>query len=213
MITDNQTRIQIKKAGKMNYNHVIKNTASYDFSIETLGSPSIESPVRGRRYISDNDRISFAVKVHEIEALMKSAKPIPSFQKAGPREKIYHDPAWTKAAIVTCGGLCPGLNDVIKALVNVLSMEYGVKDIYGIRYGYEGLSPQYHHQPVPLNPELVDAIHEDGGTILGSSRGKQDTAEMVDTLIRMNINILFCIGGDGTLRGANAIAGEIKNRC
>ncbi len=196
----------------MDYNRVIKNAALYDFSIETLGTPSIKSPVRGRRYVSDDDRISFAVKVHEIEALMKAGNTVPSFQKAGPREKIYHDPAWTKAAIVTCGGLCPGLNDVIKAIVNVLSMEYGVNDIYGIRYGYEGLSPRYHHQPLKLNPDVVDAIHEDGGTILGSSRGKQDTAEMVDTLIRMNINMLFCIGGDGTLRGAKAIADEIKNR-
>lgn len=196
----------------MDYKHVISNSEAYDFSIETLGEPTITSPVKKRRHISDDDRISFAIKVHEIETMIKDNKKIPAFQKAGPREKIYHDPAWTRAAIVTCGGLCPGLNDVIKNIVNVLSLEYGVKHIYGIRYGYQGLSPKFHHPPMALNPEFVDAIHEDGGTILGSSRGKQNTAEMVDTLIRMNINMLFCIGGDGTLRGAKAIADEINQR-
>ena len=34
--------------------------------------------------------------------------------RAGPREKIYFKPEQVKAAIVTCGGLCPGLNDVIR---------------------------------------------------------------------------------------------------
>lgn len=196
----------------MDYKHVISNSEEYDFTIESLGEPTIESPVKGRRYISDDDQISFAMKVHEIKELIKGKKKIPAFQKSGPREKIYHDPAWTRAAIVTCGGLCPGLNDVIKNIVNVLSLEYGVRHIYGIRYGYQGLSPKFHHQPMELNPDIVDAIHENGGTILGSSRGKQDTSEMVDTLIRMNINMLFCIGGDGTLRGAKAIADEINER-
>ena len=137
---------------------------------------------------------------------------MPSLEAAGPRETIYHDPSWTRAAIVTCGGLCPGLNNVIKSLVQVLWFDYGVRNIFGIPYGYRGLNPDYGYSPVVLTPEVVDAIQEDGGTILGSSRGNQDTKVMVDTLMRLNINMLFCIGGDGTLRGAKDIAAEIKRR-
>ncbi len=196
----------------MDYKNVIANPKKYDFTIQSLANSTIDSPVQGRRFIKDNDRISFATKIHELTELYQKDINLPSFEKAGPREKIFHDPSWSRAAIVTCGGLCPGLNDVIKNLVNVLYLEYNVKHIYGIRYGYSGLSPKHHHPPIMLNPDIVDSIHEDGGTILGSSRGAQNVGEMVDTLTRMNINMLFCIGGDGTLRGASAIAEEIKKR-
>ena len=113
---------------------------------------------------------------------------------------------------MTAGGLCPGLNNVIKGLVEILSFDYGVKTIYGIRYGYAGLSPKYGYQPIMLDPDVVDTIHELGGTILGSSRGQQPTDEIVDTLVRMNINILFCVGGDGSLRCARDIADECTRR-
>jgi 6-phosphofructokinase 1 len=116
-------------------------------------------------------------------------------------------------AIVTCGGLCPGLNNVIRGLVNVLTYDYGVRIIFGVRYGYMGLNPHYGLTAVRLAPEKVDKIHEEGGTILGSSRGNQDAKIMVDTLeMRLNVNILFCIGGDGTLRGAQDIVTEIAKR-
>jgi 6-phosphofructokinase 1 len=116
-------------------------------------------------------------------------------------------------AIVTCGGLCPGLNNVIRGLVNVLTYDYGVRVILGIRYGYMGLNPHYGLTAKRLTPKEVDKIHEEGGTILGSSRGNQDTKIMVDTLeMRLNVNILFCIGGDGTLRGAQDIVTEITKR-
>ena len=94
----------------------------------------------------------------------------------------------------------------------MLWFDYGVRNIFGIPYGYRGLNPAYGYSPMILNPDVVDAIQEDGGTILGSSRGNQDAKVMVDTLMRLNINVLFCIGGDGTLRGAHDIAEEIKKR-
>ncbi len=103
--------------------------------------------------------------------------------------------------MVTCGGLCPGLNDVIRAIVFGLSYHYGVQTVWGFRFGYEGLVARCGHEPLPLTPDVVDAIHEDGGTILGSSRGPQDVGEMVDTLQRMGIGILFALGGDGTHAG------------
>ncbi|MBN1780853.1 ATP-dependent 6-phosphofructokinase [bacterium] len=196
----------------MDYKDVIANPDKYDFTIETLGSPAIDSPFQGRRFIEEYERVSFAVKLHELEPLFNSGRSLPAFERSGPRSKIFHDPAWSRAAIVTCGGLCPGLNDVIKNIVNVLWFGYGIHNIYGIRYGYRGLSPKCNLSPVVLNPDVVDTIHEDGGTILGSSRGNQDIGDMVDTLMRMNINMLFTIGGDGTLQGASAIADEIARR-
>jgi 6-phosphofructokinase 1 len=131
---------------------------------------------------------------------------------AGPRERIYFDPSKLKCGIVTCGGLCPGLNDVIRAIVLGLFYHYDVKTVFGFRYGYEGLTYCHGHTPLELTPEIVKDIHKMGGSVLASSRGPQDVCEMVDTLERMNVGLLFTIGGDGTLRGAQAIAEEIGRR-
>ena len=131
---------------------------------------------------------------------------------AGPRERIFFEPAAIAAGIVTCGGLCPGINNVIRAVVLSLHHHYGVRKIYGFRYGYEGLVKRLGHTPLDLTPELVDRIGELGGTILASSRGPQDPAEMVDTLEELGVGILFAIGGDGTLKGAGAIAREAVRR-
>lgn len=133
-------------------------------------------------------------------------------EKAGPREYIHFDPAQTRAAIVTCGGLCPGLNNVIRSLFFELHHNYGVKDVLGIRYGYMGLNPSSGLEPIPLTREFVASIHELGGTVLGSSRGAQEAAVMIDFLAERRINLLFCIGGDGTQRGAKAIAEEALRR-
>ena len=196
----------------MTLHDIISNPEQYDLSIETVGSPTLHSPMMGMRFISNTERVSLCTDVKRIEEILASKKSLPSLEAAGPREMIYHDPAWTRAAIVTCGGLCPGLNSVIKGLVQVLWFDYGVQNIFGIPYGYRGLNPSYSHSPIVLTPEVVDAIQDDGGTILGSSRGEQGISTMVDTLMRLNINMLFCIGGDGTLRGAREIAAEIKRR-
>ena len=125
---------------------------------------------------------------------------------------FFFDGENTTAAIVTCGGLCPGINNVIRSLVMALHYFYKVKRVIGIPYGYEGLNPEIGHEFIELKPEKVKNIHEFGGTILGSSRGQQDVSVMVDTLVANNIDILFAIGGDGTLKGANAIGNEILSR-
>ena len=138
---------------------------------------------------------------------MKGTDP-PSMEAAGPREKLFFDPSKLACGIVTCGGLCPGLNDVIRSIVLSLYHHYGVKEVYGFRFGYEGLVRGYGHEPLELTPDTVDRIHEIGGTVLGSSRGHQDPAEMVKTLAELKVGILFAIGGDGTLRGAQKIAEE-----
>jgi 6-phosphofructokinase 1 len=136
----------------------------------------------------------------------------PSFELAGPREYIYFDPVKTKAAIVTCGGLCPGINDVIRSIVMTLHYGYGVQTVFGIRYGLRGFIPDYGLPIMELSPGTVDRIHEYGGTILGSSRGPQPPEAIVDALEKMNVSILFTIGGDGTFKASARIAEEIEKR-
>ena len=187
-------------------------TEPESFSIANLGEGRISSPMKGIKFTKEQERILFYWTTQEVESFLKAGSALPSFEMAGPREKIFFDPSKLKCGIVTCGGLCPGLNDVIRAIVLGLFYSYGVDTVFGFRYGYEGLTHRYGHPPLELTRDLVEGIHEKGGTILGSSRGPQDVSEMVDTLDRMNVGILFAIGGDGTFRGAQAIAEEIDRR-
>ena len=196
----------------MIYENVLRDPDQFDFSISSLGKPIHKSPCDGRDFVDDSERIAFSSQVKNIVSQMKSAQTFPSFEKAGPRARIFHSLKNTRAAIVTCGGLCPGLNNVIKGLVNVLKNEYGITNVLGVRYGYKGITSGSAHDPLLLNTELVKEIHNQGGTILGSSRGNQDAVEMVDKLMEWNVNLLFTIGGDGTLRGASTIASEIRKR-
>jgi 6-phosphofructokinase 1 len=141
-----------------------------------------------------------------------SISDLPSFEPSGPRRKIFFDPSKTRAGIVTCGGLCPGLNDVIRGLVRNLVNHYGVRRIVGFRNGYQGFIASYRHDVVDLTPQSVRDINVDGGTVLGTSRGPQDPQGVVDCLERLGINVLFVIGGDGTMRGAMQIASVIDER-
>ena len=79
-------------------------------------------------------------------------REFPSLELAGPRSKIYFDPSKLRCALVTCGGLCPGLNDIIRAVVLELYHHYGVRNISGIRYGLLGFIPKYAHQIKDLTP-------------------------------------------------------------
>jgi 6-phosphofructokinase 1 len=191
-----------------------------NFKVENLGASTVCSPLNLNtkkgdeiyNYVDDSDRVLYHNTLREVGAFYRAKKRPPSFEMAGPRQKIYFDPSKTKAAIVTCGGLCPGLNDVIRAVVMELYYRYGARTLYGIRYGYHGFLPEDGHEPIMLTPEAVSNIHKTGGTILGSSRGGSDVPEIVNALERLNINILFTIGGDGTQRGAHEIADEARRR-
>jgi len=185
---------------------------SGDFSIQSLGENSIPSSVMVSYFTPDSKRVLFNNDLeHYCSAKTTDALPL-SLEVAGPREKLYFDPPKTKAAIVTCGGLCPGINDVIRSLVMELYHRYGVRNIIGIRYGFQGLIPKFGHKVLELTPEVVDDIHAEGGSILSSSRGIQEVGEIVDILKRMNVDIFFCIGGDGTMRAAQNITEEIDRR-
>jgi 6-phosphofructokinase 1 len=186
-------------------------------TIESLGDCRLLSPLRhigpgAAKFKVDSDRILCDDRSKDNVEADTALPPPLTFEVAGPRERIYFDPAKTTAAVVTCGGLSPGLNDVIRGIVMELWHGYHVTEIAGIRYGYEGSVPKHGHMPLKLRPETVSNIQNFGGTILGSSRGHQDINDMVDGLEELGVDILFAIGGDGTLRGAAALAGEIQRR-
>ncbi len=191
-----------------------------NFSIPVLGQPAFDSPVRFSKvrgdyianFVGDNERIIYALDTsHDCSSRQFSPRDL--MEKAGPREKVYFNPSDVHAAIVTCGGLCPGLNDVIRAIVMCLWYRYGVRKISGVRYGYRGLVERFGLGMRELTPDVVSDIHRDGGTILGSSRGYGNEAgQIVDTLQRLGINMLFAVGGDGTQKGALGISRETQKR-
>jgi 6-phosphofructokinase 1 len=185
--------------------------------IDNLGECNIESPLinsfpsKKTFFVSDDQRIRYNCFINN--DFNENKHNIQDFEAAGPREKIYFNPAKTCSAIVTCGGLSPGLNNVIRSIVMESYYRYGQKSILGIRYGYSGLNPKNNFNPFQLTPQLVREIHMDGGTILGSSRGGTEDMELlVDRLEKSEINILYAIGGDGTMKGAIKIAEIIQKR-
>lgn len=188
--------------------------------IRNLGTCRIESPLSTRaridgdlpRFVSDDDRVLFDDTREALEAHLAAGRQLPGFEVAGARERIYFDATKLKVGIVTCGGLCPGLNNVIAGLVQELRALYGVHHIFGFRNGYQGFIAEYGHDIVDLSDLDVQPLRGQGGTVLGTSRGNQDPVEIVDCLQREGIGVLFVIGGDGTMRGAQSIADEIRHR-
>ncbi len=195
-------------------------TMKYDFTVDNLGDCKVKSPIElslehgnfRATYVSDNSYVIRQVNIYngkDDDADDKSKY----MEKAGPREYIYFNPAHATAGICTCGGLCPGLNDVIRAVVRCLWNRYGVRRIKGIQFGYKGFFADQGYDTIDLNPDNVDTIHKIGGTYLGTSRGGGDrVSEIVDSIERMGINMMFIIGGDGTQRGSLDIANEIERR-
>jgi len=186
-----------------------------DTVITVLGEPKYHSPLREKKwgargvsFVSDKAQARYQAEIgvaHERPADV-------FFEIAGPRAMIFFKPPETKAAIVTCGGVSPGLNNVIRSAVHELTMNYGVREVLGIRYGYQGLNPAAGQPPMLLDIDAVGGIQEDGGTVLGTSRGKVEAGIMVDYLQKEKINILLCVGGDGTQHGAQEIFGEAQRR-
>jgi 6-phosphofructokinase 1 len=183
-----------------------------DFTIARLGECRIPSPMSGVRFTRDDERVLYHARFGDMKAWLDDGRDPPAMEAAGPREMLFFDPRALACGIVTCGGICPGLNDVIRSIVLSLHHHYGVSRVYGFRYGYEGLVRRHGHEPLALTPDAVSRIHEIGGSVLGSSRGPQDPADMVEALEELKVGILFAIGGDGTLRGAKAISDAATRR-
>jgi 6-phosphofructokinase 1 len=165
----------------------------------------------GASWVSDGERILLDDTVRA-----SSDTPLPeewvSVEKAGPRRNIFFDPAATTCAVVSCGGLCPGINDVIRSIVMHAHYGYGVRRILGLRYGYEALNSRFGHAPVELTPERVAKIQHLGGSVLGTSRGPQPASEMVSQLEAHGVQALFVVGGDGSQRGARDLYEEVARR-
>lgn len=190
-----------------------------DLEISNLGPRQFPSPGWARDFAaessgwhSDGDRILLNDHMDAVREAMRNDIEPPSIELAGPRGEIYFNPADTCCAIVTCGGLCPGINDVIRAIVMQSYYVYGIRQILGIQYGYEGLDPAFGHKPLELTPEKVMNIPYFGGSFLGSSRGQRDTKVMVNRLEALGVNMLFVIGGDGSQRGAKDMYEEARRR-
>ena len=175
-------------------------------NIPVLGAARLPSPLK--HWVDESERVP--------ETILRTVDARPEdgllFELAGARKHLFFNPPDTRAGIVTCGGLCPGLNDVIRSLFLELHHAYGVKEVLGFRWGYQGLDPEHGVEPLVLTHEMVDGIHLQGGTILGTSRGPVDKARAVENLIRRRVNILFTIGGDGTQRGAREFFMEAQLR-
>mgnify|MGYP001189166408 CR=1 FL=1 len=187
-----------------------------DLRVESLGECLFASPLNFASaahseesyFRCEDDRVRMTVRFRTGADDADSL----SFEEAGPRKKVYFDPAQSTAAIVTCGGLSPGLNNVVRSIFHEASENYGIKRVLGIRNGYLGLNPQSGLAPIEITREFVEPIDKIGGTVLGSSRGPQDPAVMADFLQSHNINMLFCLGGDGTQRGAHKLSEELLRR-
>ncbi|MGC8765779.1 MAG: ATP-dependent 6-phosphofructokinase [Brevinematia bacterium] len=197
-----------------------KELISEDLSIKRLGEPLYDSPVdyfkdeysREKIFIDDYEKMLSIIESSKVESLKKVQEEIPLFELAGARKKLFFEPGRTKSAIVTCGGLCPGLNSVIRGIVMMNYYLYKNQITYGIKYGFEGFIKEKGHEVLLLTPELVRDIHLEGGTILGSSRGPQDFEQMVNRLVELGVDILYTIGGDGTQKGALSLQKEIEKR-
>ena len=191
-----------------------------DLQVRQLGECRHPSPlakyVAARRtndhYVDEDDRVLFDDTLRLVEAHDRPLGELPTLEPGGPRRRLFFEPGATRAGIVTCGGLCPGLNDVIRGLVMELNTHYQVSDVLGFRNGYAGLVPEHGYEPIPLTMDRVAKINMQGGTILGTSRGGRDPEVMVDRLVELGIDILFVIGGDGSMRGASRIAAVARDR-
>ncbi len=183
----------------------------YDTGISHIGIPKIVADDTPSNKIDDSNPLTLVMTSEELSNLGTDVLSM-EFEKAGPRAKLYFDPSKTTCGIVTCGGLCPGINDVIRSIVLTAHHHYSVPTIIGIRNGLRGFIPDYGYDVMKLSPKSVSGIHQFGGTILGTSRDRQDVGQIVDSLEQMNLNVLFIIGGFGAMRAAKAIVDEIDKR-
>jgi 6-phosphofructokinase 1 len=180
--------------------------------VRSLGPCKVVSPVGRHQMVDDERRVLAGSEQAHIAPFLEAGRQPPAFELAGARERLFFDPAELTCGIVTCGGLCPGLNNVIRSLYHELRENYGIREVLGVRNGFRGLVPAHGLEPLMLTDAEVEDIHKLGGTMLGTSRGPQDEAAIVDFLVDRGIDLLFCVGGDGTQRGAHDVYEEVARR-
>ncbi|KAK7311748.1 hypothetical protein RJT34_10079 [Clitoria ternatea] len=202
--SDSQLKIVHGEAGYILED--VPHFSDYIPNLRTFPNPLRSNPaysVVKQYFVHMDDTVPQKVVVH------KDGPRGVHFRRAGPRQKVYFNSDDVHACIVTCGGLCPGLNTVIREIVCGLSYMYGVNKVLGIDGGYRGF---YSKNTITLTPKVVNDIHKRGGTILGTSRGGHDTSKIVDSIQDRGINQVYIIGGDGTQRGAAVIYEEVRRR-
>lgn len=186
--------------------------------ITVLGPAKITSPALVKKskdkpcFVSPDERILVDGSLAQVNDIRQSDTAPPSFELAGPRGKIYFDPSKIRCAVVTCGGLCPGLNAIIRSIALELYYGYGVRNIYGIQYGLRGFIPKYGHDIIELSPSLVGSIIKKGGSFIGSSRGPQDIAAIVDTLAQQDVNFVLIPEVDFDLDGPHGLLAALTDR-
>lgn len=176
--------------------------------MQTLEEDECVVPLADHGVFIEESRVVLADPIVSMDGA-GPATGLTAYKQGGPRETVFFSSDSVKAAIVTCGGLCPGLNTVVKELVNCLRSQYGVEEVFGVKHGYMGF---YSSEWVSLTLDDVATIHRQGGSMLGSSRGGHDTTKICDALQEAGVNLVFTIGGDGTMRGSQAIAEEFMRR-
>ncbi len=189
-----------------------------DFSIRRLGDPRHSSPMAlgetagddSADFVAEDAHVLYEIDTTRIHRCAELDGRVPALERAGPRAKLYFRPGDVRAAIVTSGGLCPGINDVVRSVVLTLNFQYSVREILGIRYGLRGFGSD-DSPPTALSPEVVKNIHLQGGSFLASSRGAPDAKDIASFLDRNAIQLLFMIGGDGTQRAAAAISKAVDD--
>ncbi|MCK5213744.1 MAG: ATP-dependent 6-phosphofructokinase [Candidatus Omnitrophica bacterium] len=193
---------------------VPKSEESGDLVIGSLGERAVANPLHKppHMYVTDEQKVTVYSSSEDLLPYFQRNEMPPMFERAGPREEIFFNPSELTCGIVTCGGLCPGLNDVIRTIVLSLHWQYGVQKVLGFRYGYAGLSSRAQLEPMTLTPQTVDSIQHEAGTIIGSSRGDREVGDMISALRKHNIGALFVVGGDGTFSGAHELSQEIARR-
>jgi phosphofructokinase-like protein len=111
-----------------------------------------------------------------------------------------------KVGLLTGGGDCPGLNAVIRAVVQRIANEGG--SCVGILEGWRGL---IRNLTVDLDVARTDEIVGKGGTILGASRTNPyknpdtDLPSVGENFRALGLDALVAIGGDDTLGVAHRL--------
>ena len=204
-----QSITKVIKTRKTNKNFAVKNKINDIDCVKIFDGKKIKNPLKNNDAFKDSYFVEedTLIKTNIIKTTDSDEENY--FVRAGPRKEIAWDPIHTKVAIVTCGGLCPGLNTVIRELYITLHHKYGVKFVYGVKNGYKGF---YSDNLVRLDDDIIRDIHHKGGSILGTSRGGTDVKKIVDSIAHRGISHLYAIGGNGTQKGLFEINKEIKKR-
>lgn len=148
-----------------------------------------------------------------------------SLPEAGPREKLYFPQKRQRplnVGIVVSGGIAPGINSVIDGIVQRHKL-YSIEHRYDIEIvGFnDGFYSFFNKNKITLYKKINNQIKvnentaefaNDGGSFLKTSRYEEITGndielmnELVDKIYNEDIDILYIIGGDGSMRAANAI--------